>query len=709
MTISRRELYERKRLSMIRQGVYSFIYYKYWDFDILNNILYIPVRRGEETINDVLIMADTETSKEIPGHQCRNYVVAWTISIRAFDTNIITLYGHKPSEMVEAIGKMITAMAGMKTYIYFHNLPYDWVFIRKFCFREWGEPLHQLNIKSHQPIYIEFGNGIVFRDSLILAQRSLDKWSEDMDVKHKKAVGYWDYDKIRHQDSRFTPHEKTYIEHDTLAGVECLQATLDSLHKSIAHVPFTATGIPREEVQKRAKANGGRDLFLKLVPTWRVQQILEMVYHGGYTHANRHYVEELITGYIKAYDESSAYPYAMLTEKMPMGRFTPISQPEPPEFILEHADEYAYIFRLVMLKPRLKSNHIPMPVLQKSKCVKIVDGVEDNGRLLCCGYCEIWLNEIDLELIYEQYDLSGGAVCLDIHYAVKDYLPRWFTDYVYECFKEKTDLKPDPVTGKFDPVAYSMAKSKLNSLYGLSVTHPVKLIIDENYQTGKFDIMEGQDEESLYKKYIENRNSVLCYQWGCWVTSAAMRNLMTIGKNAGVWLYSDTDSCYGMDWNENGIKAYNEECKRKLIERGYPGVPHGDKEYWLGVCEVDGEYSEFITVGAKRYACRKKKDGKIKITVSGVPKKGFLSLKDDLRNFKSGFIFDGETSGKLQHSYYYEDDIWEDEHGNERGDSIDLSPASYLLDSVSDVNWEKLFEEEIMTVVYDDRLIRGIK
>ena len=81
--------------------------------------------------------------------------------------------------------------------------------------------MHQLNIKSHYPLFIEFDNGLMFKDSLILAQRSLEKWSADMDVEHQKAVGLWDYDKIRMQDDYLDNYEKTYIEHDTLAGVEC--------------------------------------------------------------------------------------------------------------------------------------------------------------------------------------------------------------------------------------------------------------------------------------------------------------------------------------------------------------------------------------------------------------------------------------------------------------------------------------------------------
>ena len=58
---------------------------------------------------------------------------------------------------------------------------------------------------------------------------------------------------------------------------------------------------------------------------------------------------------------------------------------------------------------------------------------------------------------------------------------------------------------------------------------------------------------------------------------------------------------------------------------------------------------------------------------------------------------------EMKHDYYYyEDDIWIDENGNERGDSIDLSPASYELDIAGTFDWEKIFEEEIQMQVYEE-------
>ena len=674
-------------------------YWKDFDFSVFDKIMYI-CRAGQghagETYNDCIIMADTETSKERYKENCSNYVVAWTVSIRAFDTNIVTLYGTKPSEFVECITRMHEMMQGEKTIIYWHNMSYDWVFLRKFLMQKWGTPDKQLNIKSHFPLFINFNNGIIFKDALMLAQRKLEKWAEDLNVEHKKAVGFWDYDKVRHQKDmqEFTAEELKYIENDTLAGVECIQATMNSLHKRIYSIPYTATGIPREAVRTIGKEFHARDLFKRIVPDLFVQEILEKVFHGGYTHANRYRISQTVKGEIICLDFSSSYPFCILSERYPMERFAPLEQNVEPSFILRNADQYAYIFRLIMMKPELKHKDIPMPALQMSKS-KSVNAIEDNGRILQAEYVEIWLNEIDLSVIYEQYEFKG--LCTDVYFSEKGYLPRWFTDYVFQCYKEKCELK-----GK-DAVLYSIAKARVNSLYGMMVQKPVKPLIEEDYQTGDYAPKELDNEEA-YEKYVKKYTSILPYQWGVWVTSYAFRNLHTLGKCVApgeIWLYSDTDSCYSTGWDMEKVAAYNRQCKEKLEANGYGCVKIGEREFWLGVAERDGVYSEFRSCGAKRYCVRDKETGKLKITVAGVPKKGAKCLDDEINNFHRGFIFDGETTGKLQHTYYYEPEIWIDENGNERGDSIDLSPTTYVLDDVSVPDWDKLWEEETEIAIFE--------
>lgn len=58
-----------------------------------------------------------------------------------------------------------------------------------------------------------------------------------------------------------------------------------------------------------------------------------------------------------------------------------------------------------------------------------------------------------------------------------------------------------------------------------------------------------------------------------------------------------------------------------------------------------GNYKKFITQGAKKYAYIDKKDNKIHITVSGVPKKGAKGLKK-LEDFRDNFIFEYKYTNK---------------------------------------------------------------
>lgn len=709
------EVYDKRKAFLNRFFPYVFVHYSLYNYGILRNIM--TVRRAgagsNSSYNRAIIMLDTETSKKDPSIRGENHIVAWTISIRAFDRNICTLWGHKPSTLVETLKKIHNSMDGDNTIFYCHNFAYDYLFLRKFLYRELGHPVKQLNTKPHYPVNLVWSNGIQIRDSLILAQRSLDKWAKDLQVDHQKAVGKWDYDKVRSQKEVFTQDELEYIEHDTLAGVECIDKTMKALGKHIYAIPFTATGIPREETRKRGKENRAHDQAEKIIPeTYAEQLILELIYHGGFTHANRHYInvtfrakkgtdgQWIVDTLIICYDFASSYPYQLLTNKFPCEKFTPYKDCSP-DFILSKSEDYAFTFKLIMLDVRLKDDFIPMPVLQYSKCVKTVNPILDNGRILAAKYIEIWVNEEDLSIIWEQYKALGGAICTNVQFAVKDYLPRWFTDYVYELFEAKCKLKGG------DPVLYALAKAKLNSLYGLCVQRPVRCNLVEDFITGEY-IEEDADMEALFTKYRKKKTTILPYSNGIWVTSGAMKNLFKLGscikpaEEGGCWIYSDTDSVYATGWDESKLDAFNKEIKQKLLDRGYGPVVVNNKEYWLGVAEKDNIYTEYKVEGAKRYCGRALSDGELHITVAGVPKKGAECLKDDIENFAPGLIFDGKTTGKKTHTYFYVDDIYLDKEGNETADSIDLSKCDYLLSSVDTVDWERIFTEEIQIQVYGE-------
>lgn len=718
---------------------YRMLFYKDFKYEkVLNNCMNYKKRgKGKSgTYNDIIIAADTETSKSRPepyDEPCYNIVVAWTISIRMFNRNIVTLYGHKPSQMIECINLITDSLNGQETYIYFHNLSYDYMFLRKFFFDAWGFPKRDLNTKPHNPLFITFQKEnklITFKDSLILAQRSLEKWAKDLNVKHQKATGSWDYDKIRTQTSMFSQEELKYIEHDTLALCECIDKTLEALNKSIYSIPYTSTGIIRHDIQEIALKNRGHDRFLNIALDF--DQLLKMfkVFHGGFTHGNRFIIDQIIymlEQSIRCFDFASSYPFCICACKFPMGKFIKFKDVNS-QFIIDNEHKYAFMFRLSLINVRLRDPLNPMPCLQESKTITSINLKVDNGRIIQAGYCSLYLTEQDLIVIkkYYTWDNEDQIDCTEVEVSRKDYLPRWFTDYVFSKFEAKTRLKGG------DPVLYSLEKSKANGCYGMTVQKPITDDHKENYITGEFVTgiprkEEETDEEydkrcydenkAKYEKYVKKKNSVLPYQWGVWVTAYAFKHLHELGEcineitfiNGKMrapkrWLYSDTDSIYSDDWNYEKIETYNQRCKDMLRANGYGPVIHNGREYWLGVAEskdLEDEYSEFKVLGSKRYCGRSLEDNKLHITVAGVPKKkGAACLKDDISNFTKDFIFPGSETGKLTHFYIYQEDIFIDNEGNEVGDSIDLKPCDYLLDPTD--KWSYVEEDEYYIRTYTE-------
>ena len=669
---------------------YELIHWTNFDYSCLQYINKVTragsKKHGKQIYNDCFIMADTETSKKTKHGRGANHVCAWSIAIRAYHRNVVCLYGSRPDDFCKCLSDILKYMPGDHTIVYFHNLAYDYVFLRRFLFDAFGLPVNQLNTKPYYPISIRFKNKLELRDSLILAQCKLEKWASDLDVEHKKAVGKWDYDKIRNQSGKFSKDELLYIQNDVLAGVECLDALCINLNKHVYSMPFTATGVPRDETRTIGKKHKARQTFNKCVSSWAVQMLLELLFHGGYTHANRN-----IAGWVQSFAEcrdfTSSYPTSMLLNKFPMDKFRKADYDVTIENILTTCEDYAFMFVLSVTDVELIDPFYPMPMLQSSKLLHSELKVEDNGRILKAKFASIVFNEYDLKLFLSMYKCKDIRIS-DVYYAGKDYLPRWFTDYIYQLFKDKSSLKG------IDPILYAISKSKLNSCYGLTVQKPVRIDIKEDYETGEYYETQGDQLESKYNKYVENFNNILPYQWGVWVTSESMYRLYQLSdcidyENGGVWLYSDTDSVYASKWDEEKLKAYNDDIRQKLIDRGYPPFEMHGKEFCLGIACYDGSYEEYVALGAKRYCGRSTEDHELHITVSGVPKAGSASLKNDINKFRPGMVFDGLTSGKKQHTYYMLEPgqaPYIDDKGNLTGDSIDLEPCDYTLDSPYDID-----------------------
>ena len=690
------------KVEKLKARGYSCVDFKHFDYSILNDLWSVRSRK-DEYYTDAVMMFDTETSKDIEAIEAKeNHVVCWSFSMRVAGMNIFSIIGRKPSDFVKFIEGFLSVRRGEKVIFYAHNLYYDWCFLRGFLMAAFGHPVKMLAVKPYYPIYIEFENGLILRDSAILAQRKLEKWGKDLNVQHKKLMGAWDYNARLNQDSPLTKRNIKYAIFDTLCGVECIDATMVTLKKHIYNMPYTATGIPRQELRKRCSRRKAHDDYLKEVLTADQQRIMEMVYHGGYVHGNRHYINTTMYD-VEGGDFTSSYLFAALTGKMPREKFSSYKDCSVEE-ILSLKDKYAFIFKLILIHPSLKNNEV-MPVLQYSKCVKMINPVCDNGRILCADYVEIYTSELTLDLVNQMYTFSHSA-CTEVQCAIKDYLPRWYTDYIFECFKAKCELKHS------DKVLYAIAKARANCLYGLSVQHPVRDEIVEIYEGELNGIYERKevDFEEEYNKHIQKMSSILPYQWGCWITEVSMYNLFRMGrgcidyKHGGIWFYSDTDSAYSNKWDMEAVKRYNDWCLEELKKNNYDAVVVNGESYVLGTISFDKDtaYTEFRYHGAKRYCGRNKYDNILHITVAGVPKPGYKCLKNDINNFITGFIFDGKITGKLEHKYFYNNDLHIDKWGNEIYDSVDLSPCNYKLSTNVVTDFDELMTEEVNMVVYDE-------
>ena len=179
------------------------------------------------------------------------------------------------------------------------------------------------------------------------------------------------------------------------------------------------------------------------------------------------------------------------------------------------------------------------------------------------------------------------------------------------------------------------------------VTNNIRDDVIYNNDKKEWDEVELSNEKIIECLNNEKKKSFLSFSYGVWVTAYARDNLLRRVIDVDEYVvYCDTDSIkLRTGFDENIFNEYNKSVLDKIkyvsnllnidINRFSPkdikGISHP-----LGVFEIDGEYIEFITQGAKKYAY--KDDDGLHITVSGVPKKAKVGLKK-LDDFKDGYIF----------------------------------------------------------------------
>lgn len=554
-----------------------------------------------------------------------------------FSCDDVVYYGRELWDFEQVLKDLPT---DVEFIIWVHNLSYEFQFLCNFL--TWKSVFARSPRKPIKAVSEQYPN-IEFRCTYMLTRLSLDAWGKQLGV--HKAVGELDYEKLRTPLTPLTKEEMFYCEQDCKVVSAGIRYYVEKYGRQ-KDIPITQTGIVRREVKNRLLKDKFYSSKVKqLVPrTADEYKMLQYIFAGGYTHANRWYAGDVIKGYIEHYDFASSYPTVMLCEKYPSAPWIYTGYHTMPDF--EEFEDYAYIFHLRFTNIECATYNT---YIQGSKAY-CTGAKFDNGRVLSARELEIWVTEQDFITISNTYKWDSLEV-VRAYQSKKKYLPKPLLEYILELYANKTELKG--VEGQED--LYMQSKQYINSLFGMSVTAIVQSdVVLENDEWYVKPLTRETVEEKLCKLRSRNPNEkryFMSYSWGCWVTAYARRNLWKCIESCdSEMIYCDTDSIFVE--GEHDFSWYNKEITEKIKQaciyndldynKTCPKTPKGISKP-LGIFESEDSCCEFITLGAKRYVERRNSDNLLHLTVSGINKKAVELLNDDICNFKDGFDFDKDA------------------------------------------------------------------
>lgn len=526
-----------------------------------------------------------------------------------------TVYGRTWEEFRQFTAKLNDLIpADAYLVVYVHNLSFEFQFLKSII------PVDDVFAMDYRKILRVRSGRLEFRCSYLHSNMSLDRYLKAMNVPDQKIKGF-DYKKKRYPWTALTKAELRYCINDVRGLVQAVTVEMTKDGDDLYTIPLTSTGYSRRLA--KAALGGYRKYIKDMLPDLDTFQALRRAFRGGDTHANRYNANIIIdsskVGGIQSWDISSSYPAVMLTERFPRK----LIRQDPQQFDLLYKSGKACLIHLYMEDVKLHDPRFGSPYIPKAKCESLFGAQLDNGRVLAADHLDMYVTEVDFEILADEYDFRYQI--LDLWTGTKSYLPDAFRELLLQTYKDKTILKGG------DDYTYGKKKNLFNSYYGMTVQNPCK----PNYEF-KDGMMQLRDEtlEDLIKQY--QATGWLPYQWGVWVTAYARAKL-----HAGLriidpddFIYSDTDSIKCMGDYSDAFSKLNEKYRREDLSAL---DPKGNRHY-IGIYEFEESYKRFKTMGAKKYAYEDQ-TGALHITISGVNKRAGAVELGTLDRFKEGFIF----------------------------------------------------------------------
>ena len=544
-------------------------------------------------------------------------------------------------------------LAGNRKLICFdHNLGYEqfffsglWDIVPEKCFA----------IDEHHPVTIVTKDGWMFRDSYKMTNMSLESLTKDWSTTWKKDKEIMDYSLLRTSYSDLDEQTYIYSALDVLSLSEAIKGFLDARKEPIWTSCPTSTSFIRKQLKRRIGI-GIKSRTDEQKRYWRIlkkqyvsfeqYQMLQRLARGGNTHANRHYTGQILHDLLHV-DIVSSYPAQMVCyPEFPLG---PWSELDPASYMedveLFERNGYCCMLDVILLDPVLRPE-VTVPYISTSKMV-IVEGSgmmqTDNGRYIS-GLQAIQLSIFGAEwpIIKKQYDFSD-AIIRRGWFCRKGYLPDIVRSFILELYAQKTELKNVPGM----EVEYALSKSYINGVFGMAYT----AVLRDQFEVHEdgIKLIVPEDPAAYLEKYQKSTSYFMPYVWGAMTACLGRVYLQKMIDAVGAdFVYCDTDSifCRHPEINRPKIKAlekelsdYHAKCGMQLIYQDIKGRDHE-----LGTISEEPYVEGMRVWGAKKYATVE--DGKLTLTVAGVPKKAGSRIVGSLENFRLGFNFKGKDTGK---------------------------------------------------------------
>ncbi len=652
--------------------------YKSIDEILTDNVTFIKSNRKIEYGNFPCTIDIESSSFYTDDGEKRGIMYAWVLGING--KCIIGRTYEQLWNSLDRVSEFYGLNENRRIIFYIHNLSFEFQW-----FRKWRKWLKVFATEERNPLYALDDKGIELRCSYQLSGYSLENVGKNLTkYKARKMVGDLDYKLIHHSKTPLTNKELGYILNDGIVVMCYIQEEIESHHNNITLLPLTKTGKVRTYIRKLCLYSGKHhnnawkfkkySNMMKALPITSLQEYeqLKRAFHGGFTHANGYFVNQTVND-VTSFDFTSSYPYVMISEKFPMGKGELIQIKSKQEFE-RNIKLYACLFDVTF--ENIESAIIYEHPISISKCYRLHNYASDNGRLVHADLVSLTLTEQDFAVIRKFYKWEHMKIKNFRRYR-KNYLPHDFVRGILTLYGNKTRLKGIEES----IVEYMNSKEMLNSCYGMCVTDICRTEID--YTSDEWGTIPPSPEEQI-KKYNEQKNRFLCYQWGIWVTAYAQRNLFTAIYNLKEdYIYSDTDSVKFINYEKHKqyFEDYNKMVKIKLekamehhgfdIDLIQPKTIDG-KTKICGLWDYDGYYKKFRTLGAKRYLIESDtpinygtKENPIyynySLTVSGLNKKYAIPYlynkygEKIMDEFKDGMVIPPEHTGKNIHTYIDEE------------------------------------------------------